>query len=99
MQSPGLSKSPDSGIRQAILSGLIATLEDRAVLEGSASDWLSAVRGLARARFYSSSDSEAAKDLVSKDISQAMASSHLSALAVYGRLAMLERQLLCPLCQ
>lgn len=112
MQSPILSKSPDSGMRQSILSSLIATLEDRAVLESSASDWLSAVRSLtdvrpfssgspdaAGARFPSSRDPQSAKGLVSKDVAQAITDSHLSALAVYGRLAMLERQLLCPLCQ
>jgi hypothetical protein len=83
-------KPRDSAVGQSVLSSLIATLEDPAVLEASPSDWLSEVQAANGTRRFSSNDPEASKLIFPKDITQAMIASHLSALSLYGKLAIIE---------
>jgi hypothetical protein len=79
---------------EAVLSELIAALSDPARLELSPEDWLTEVREFQR-RFTSRMNAEIAgqnltQEVVASDVAQAMMGSSLSALQVYGKLAVLE---------
>jgi hypothetical protein len=73
--------------RPAVLSGLIVTLEDAAILDVSPSDWLSEVRKLERVTVYVDDRGE----FLRLDNTPAMLNASVSALQVYGKLARLER--------
>jgi hypothetical protein len=77
----------NSGLHREILSGLMATLEDSAILDASPADWLAEIRGLERVTM----DFSNKKDAVPEDNAQAMNNSSISALQVYGKLAVLDR--------
>jgi hypothetical protein len=77
----------NSGLHREILSGLMATLEDSAILDASPADWLAEIRGLERVTMHFSNK----KDAVPEDNAQAMNNSSISALQVYGKLAVLDR--------
>jgi len=82
-----------ASFRPAILSGLIATLEDTAILDAAPSDWLSEVWILDRPTMHASSSNggkEVSIEWVPTDIAQAMTASNLSALSVYGHLRAFE---------
>jgi hypothetical protein len=81
------AEQPAASFWPSIVSGLIATLEDSSVLHASPCDWLYQVRGVERTSVAKLAVPMAAPT----DIAQAMLGSSLSALAVYGRLEMLDR--------
>ena len=82
-----LSPRVSVGFRPQVISGLMATLEDSSILDDSPADWLSEVRGLQRVvtRLVNK------KDFVREDNAEEMLNSSLSVLAVYGKLAVLDR--------
>jgi len=79
---------------QAVMPGLIATLSDAEIVDLSPCDWLEEVRNLLRHMTTHASSKVGGKilsqEVVPPDIAQALASSSLSALQVYGRLEILE---------
>jgi hypothetical protein len=76
-----------NSFRPEILSGLIVTLEDTAILDAWPSDWLSEANKPEPVRAYTNSQNEIVPLL---DKAQAMLHSSVSALQVYGKLALLD---------
>lgn len=76
-----------NSFRPEILSELIVTLEDTAILDAWPSDWLSEANKPEPVRAYTNSQNEIVPLL---DKAQAMLHSSVSALQVYGKLALLD---------
>jgi hypothetical protein len=79
---------------QTVAAGLIATLSDPAILNLAPSDWLTEFRKVEQ-RVTIQANSKVAgqilhEDVFPPDIAQAMMAANLSALQVYGKLAVLE---------
>jgi hypothetical protein len=89
----GTPERPHGPLFPAVVQGLVATVSDPAILDLAPCDWLEEVQAVDRQigmQFGADMNGQFTPIMFAPDIAQALASSSLPALQVYGRMAILE---------
>ena len=89
----GTPARPHGPLYPAVVQGLVATLSDRAILDLAPCDWREEVQAVDRQigmQFGANVNGQFTPIMFAPDVAQALASSSLPALQVYGRMAILE---------